>query len=191
MRSAPMLACAAACLLLLAMAHAPATAQDASEPVVVRSEDSSLFQVWVVDPESGLAAFFGGDIVAICRNEPDAHDLLDITEVYEPQELASVFAARGTDIGASLWDHAPPFNPRLCQDILAREGPIATGTASMASTGRFPRTWADPSVKTVYGITAQGTMQTTEGETLRVNAHWRCQGQSTDTRCSQGVVVNQ
>jgi hypothetical protein len=110
--------------------------------------------------------------------------------VYDPQEVATMFEARGREIGASLWSHAPPFNARLCQDILSRKVPIATGTATMAATGRFPQTWGDPDVMTVYGVTAQGTMRTPQGETLRVNSHWRCQGDGPETRCAQGVVVN-
>jgi hypothetical protein len=190
MRSVVIIRRVAATLLLLFASYEAAAAQAPSGPVVVRSPNSSAFQVWIVDPGTGVAAFYGGDIVAICREEPDAHDLLDMTEVYDPQDLAMVFAAQGKDIGASLWDRAPPFNARLCQDILARGAPLATGTADVTSTGRFPQTWADPDVMGVYGLTAQGTMTTPQGETLRVNGHWRCQGRAPESRCTQGLVVN-
>lgn len=177
-------------LLLSAMAQGTAVAQG---PVVMRSENSSALQLWIVDPESGLAAFFGGDLLAICRGEPDAHDLTDLQQVYDPQEAAVAFVEQGQDIGASLWDHAPPFAvPALCQDILSRPGPMATGMADITATGRWPADWSnpDPKVQTVYGATARGTMRTPDGETLRVNGHWRCQGGGANTRCTQGLQVN-
>lgn len=193
MRSTLPIRPAVAALFLWAMTQGTAVAQVGSGPVVMRSENSSALQLWIVDPESGLAAFYGGDILAICRNEPDAHDLTDLQQVYDPQGMAVVFVEQGKDIGASLWEHAPPFVvPGLCQDILSRPGPIATGTADIVATGRWPADWSnpDPKVQTVYGATARGTMRTPDGETLRVNGHWRCQGGGATTRCTQGLAVN-
>lgn len=177
-------------LFLLAAIPGTATAQG-DGPVVMRSENSTVLQLWIVDPQSGLAAFYGGDILAICRNEPDGHDLTDLQSVYDPREAAQVFLQKGKNVRASLWESAPPFSPRLCQDILSRPGPMATGTADIVATGRWPTDWSDPdpNVQTVYGATANGTMTTSEGEVLRVNSHWRCRGWSTDTRCTQGVNV--
>lgn len=191
MRSVTLIRPAVTGLLLVAVAHGTAAAQNGTGPLVMRSENSSALQVWIVDPESGLAAFYGGDLLAICRDEPGGHDLVDIQEVYDPQEMAKVFVEQGKDVGASLWDHAPPFVvPRLCQDILSRPGPMATGTANLTTSGRFPLSWTDPVGVTVYGMTARGTMSTPDGESLRVNGHWRCRGQGTDTHCTRGLVVN-
>jgi hypothetical protein len=179
-------------LLLAGAVQGTAKAQ-VNGPVVIRSEDSTVLQLWIVDPETGVAAFYGGDIIAICQNDPDGHNLTDLQTVYGPQELAEVFVQKGRNVGASLWDPAPPFVvPRLCQNILSRPGPVATGTADIVATGRWPTDWSDPDpkVQTVYGATARGTMRTPAGETLRVESHWRCRGWSTDTRCTEDVVVN-
>lgn len=162
-----------------------ADAQAPSGPVVMRSENSAVLQWWIVDPESGIAAFYGGDIVAICEAEPDAHDLLDLQEVQNPEDV--VYVAPGEGIGTSLWDRAPVFRvPGLCEDLLTRDGPMATGTADLMFTGRFPETWGDPST---YGMAARASMLTPEGDTLRVNAHYRCRWDGDSQRCTQGVVV--
>jgi hypothetical protein len=62
-------------LLLVGLWSDGAHAQGATGPIMMRSEGSTELQCWIVDPTSGVAAFYGGDIVAICKEEPDAHDL--------------------------------------------------------------------------------------------------------------------
>lgn len=190
MKSRPLFGSLLGGLLLAGMAHGMAIAQ--SHPIVMRSENSTALQLWMVDSETGRAAFYGGDIVAICRNDPDGHDLTDIQQVYDSQGLAQVFLQKGKNVRSSLWDPAPPFSPSLCREILSRPGPIATGTATIVGTGRWPVDWSnpDPKVQTVYGATASGSMQTDDGKTLRVQSHWRCRGWSTETQCTQDVVVN-
>jgi len=165
------------------------TAQAPEGPVVMRSEN--LITWWVVDPTSGVAAFYGGDIIAICQEDPEGYDLLDFQNVSQPNEVARNLVAKGDDVGMSLWDHAPPFvGARLCADILARGTPMATGTADITITGRFPTTWADPDVTAPFGLAARGTLTTPEGETLNVTSHYRCVARGGEQRCTQGVVVS-
>lgn len=170
--------------------------QTASGPVVMRSQGSTVLQWWVVDPTSGVAAFYGGDIIAICNAAPGGHDLLDLQQVDIPDDAAREnWLAKGDDIDASLWDHAPPFNAGLCADILAREGPMATGTARLTFTGNDISSFLDPDNRntSTYGMNAHGTMRAPDGRTLRVNANYRCKWDGNDNRtvrCTQGVVVN-
>lgn len=175
-------------MLLMLMATDSLRAQESPRSVIMRSQN--VITWWVVDEASGQAAFFGGDIVAICGDDPAGYSLLEFQEVQAPNEIATNLVAKGRDVGASLWDRAPPFvMPRLCQDILARDGPLATGTADITITGRFPVTWADPDVVSPFGMTAAGTMQKTDGSTLRVNAQYRCVTRGGDMRCTQNLSV--
>lgn len=188
--------CVAAGLLLAGAWPDVADAQSRSGPIVMRSANSSVLQWWIVDPGTGVAAFYGGDIVAICKAEPGAHDLLDLQEVDIPNDANrrnSLF--RGKRIGASLWDRAPPFNGRLCADILARGAPMATGTADLTFNGADLASFLDPDNRnaSTYGMNAHGTMRAPDGQTLRVNAHYRCRWDGNDNRtlrCTQGVAVN-
>lgn len=175
-------------LLVGVSAGSPLHGQASPESVLMLSEDTITW--WVVDSSSGLAMFYGGDIVKICSDDPEGYDLLAFQEVRQPNDVATNLVAKGEDIGASLWDHAPPFvMPRLCTDILSRSGPMATGTADLTLIGRFPTTWSDPDVVAPYGLTASGTMTTPDGETLRVNARYRCVARGAEQRCTQGVTV--
>lgn len=175
-------------MLVGVWAGSPLHAQDSPESVVMRSQNTITW--WVVDSSSGLAMFYGGDIVKICSEEPEGYDLLEFHEVQQPNDVATNLVAKGDGIGASLWDHAPPFvMPRLCTDILSRNGPMATGTADLTFIGRFPATWSDPDVVAPYGLTASGTMTTPVGETLRVNARYRCVATGAKQRCTQGLTV--
>jgi hypothetical protein len=184
--------CAAAVLLLVGLWSDGAHAQGATGPIMMRSEGSTELQWWIVDPTSGVAAFYGGDIVAICKEEPDAHDLVDLQELKAPAGIASNLLAQGKDIGASLWERAPTFSvPQLCRDILSQDTPLATGTAALTFTGRFPKIWNDPEVLSPYGMAAQGDMLTPDGESIGVNAHYRCVKNRERTRCTQGVTVKQ
>lgn len=176
-----------ATILLLVGWTSPLEAQNAEGPIIMRSQGT--IQWWAVDPRTGQAAFYGGDIVAICNEEPGGHDLVDLQVVHPPADLAQSVTARGEDVGASLWDHAPPFNPNLCADILSREGPLAVGTADLTWSGRIAVDWGNPDVTTPYGMAAHGTMRTPEGETLRVNSHFRCVYTGGNTKCTQGVQV--
>lgn len=163
-------------------------AQGSQGSIVMRSQN--VITWWVVDPSSGVAAFHGGDIIAICSGDPSGYDLLDFREVQAPNDVATNLVARGRSIGASLWDPAPPFvMPRLCHDILARGAPIAIGTADITITGRFPVTWADPDVVSPFGMTARATMQTPDGRSLQVNSHYRCVTKPPEMECTQGVTV--
>lgn len=166
-------------------------AQDPSGSVVMRSEN--IITWWVVDPSSGVAAFYGGDIIQICSDDPEGHDLLDFQEVHQPNEVAFALVAKGDDIGSSLWDHPPPFiMPRLCHDILSRDGPMATGTADITVSGRFITDWDAldaPGAVSTFGMTARGTMQTPDGATLRVDSRYRCAQGGGERRCTQGVDV--
>lgn len=175
--------------LLSAIANpGPLEAQASARSVVMRSE--GIVTWWVVDPGTGQAAFYGGDIVAICRDDPDGYDLVDFHEMEAPGAVATTMVGRGSDVGASLWDHAPPFvMPRLCTDILSRGAPLAVGTANITMTGRFPVAWGDPDVVSPFGLTANGTMRTPGGETLRVHSQYRCVARSADMRCTQNVTV--
>jgi hypothetical protein len=184
-------------VLLLGTATGRGGAQTPSRsgPIVMRSAESSLLQWWTVDPQSGLAAFYGGDIVAICKNEPGAHDLLDLSTVDIPQrDTRSNTVAKGDDVGASLWEHAPPFNAHLCADILSRPGPIATGTAQVTATASDLESYLSADVKnrTTYGVMGRGTMNAPDGTVYRVTSHYRCTfgGQTgARDRCVQGVEV--
>jgi hypothetical protein len=163
-------------------------AQEQPRSVIMRSQN--VITWWVVDEATGQAAFYGGDIVAICSDDPAGYDLLEFQEVQAPNEIATNLVAKGRDVGASLWDRPPPFvMPRLCHDILARGAPMATGTADITITGRFPVTWADPDVVSPFGMTASGSMKTPEGATLRVNAQYRCVTRGGEMRCTQNLSV--
>jgi hypothetical protein len=175
-------------MLMLAVAVSDSLRAQESRSVIMRSQN--VITWWVVDEVSGQAAFYGGDIIAICRDDPAGYDLLEFQEVQAPNEIATNLVAQGRDVGASLWDRAPPFvMPRLCHDILARGAPMATGTADITITGRFPVTWADPDVVSPFGMTATGTMETREGATMRVNAQYRCVTRGGDMRCTQNLTV--
>lgn len=164
-------------------------AQGPEGAVIMRSENHITW--WVVDPSSGVAAFYGGDIIAICNEDPEGWDLLDFQDVSQPNDVARNLVAKGDDIGTSLWDHAPPFIvPRLCADILARGAPMAIGTSDITITGRFPTTWADPDVTAPFALSARGTLTTPDGETLDVTSRYHCvRSRSGERRCTQGVVV--
>jgi hypothetical protein len=183
-------------LLFLVLPGQAAQGQSPSGAVIMKSKNSGLIQWWVVDPASGVAAFYGGDLLAICREEPDAHDLVDVMEV-DIQDIRNNMVLSGKDVGASLWDHAPPFRvPGLCRDILARGSPMASGTANVRFTVADLEAMFDPTRenrhRASYGMTAQGLLTTPQGETLRVNAHYRCVAvadQPGARRCTQGVKV--
>lgn len=183
-------------VILLGLPVPGALAQAPTGPVVMKTRNSTLLQWWIVDPQSGVAAFYGGDILAICREEPNAHDLLDLVEV-DVGDIRNNMIASGKEIGASLWDHAPPFRvPALCQDILARGTPMASGTADLVFTAADLEAMFDPTRenrhRAAFGMTAQGQMRTPRGEDLRVNAHYRCTAvadQPGAQRCVQGVEV--
>lgn len=163
-------------------------AQDPSGSVVMRSEN--IITWWVVDPSSGVAASYCGDIIQICSDDPEGHDLLDFQVVDQPNEVAFALVAQGDDIGSSLWDHQPPFiMPRLCHDILSRDGPMATGTADLTVSGRFIEDWDAPGAVHPFGMTARGTMQTPDGATLHVDSRYRCVQKDGEMRCTQGVHV--
>lgn len=184
--------CAAAVLLLVGLWSDGAHAQGVTGPIVMRSEGSTELQWWIVDPTSGVAAFYGGDIVAICKEEPDAYDLLDLHELKAPAGIASNLLAQGEGIGASLWGRAPTFSyPLLCRDILSQDAPMATGTAAVTFNGRFPETWNDSDVVSPYGMAAQGDMLTPDGQSIGVNAHYRCVKSRERTRCTQGITIKQ
>ncbi len=174
--------------MLVAAASGSLQAQEPPRSVIMRSQN--VITWWVVDPASGRAAFYGGDIVAICRDDPDGYDLLDFQEAQAPNDLATNLVAKGSGIGASLWESPPPFvMPRLCHDILARGEPMARGTADITITGRFPVTWADPRVVSPFGMTASGTMLTPTGETLHVQSHYRCVWRDDAMRCTENVTI--
>jgi hypothetical protein len=185
MRLAPAIMLA---LFGVAASSVPASviAQAAPGSVVMRSQN--VITWWVVDPSTGLTAFYGGDIIAICNDNPDGYDLLDFQEAHAPNDIATNLVAKGKGIGASLWDHAPPFRmPALCQDILSRGAPKATGTADLTITGRFPVTWADPTVVSPFGMTARATMHTPDGQVIRVSSQYRCVSRGADMQCTQSV----
>lgn len=178
-----------ALLLMLVVASTDSLgAQESPRSVIMHSKN--VITWWVVDEATGQAAFYGGDIVAICSDDAAGYDLLDFQEVQAPNEIATNLVAKGSDVGASLWDRAPPFvMPRLCHDILARGAPLATGTADITITGRFPVTWADPDVVSPFGMTASGTMMTPDGATVRVHAQYRCVTRGGEMRCTQNLSV--
>lgn len=175
-------------LMLVVAATDSLRAQESPRSVIMKSQN--VITWWVVDEATGQAAFYGGDIVAICNDDPAGYDLLDFQEVQAPNEIATNLVAKGRDVGASLWDRAPPFvMPRLCHDILARGAPLAIGTADITITGRFPVTWADPDVVSPFGMTASGTMTTPDGAAVLVNAQYRCVTRGGEMRCTQNLSV--
>lgn len=173
-------------ILVLCAAAAPLAAQQSS--VVLRSQTTIMW--WVVDAETGRAAFFGGDIVALCDQDPEGYDLLEFQEVEQPNDVATQLVAHGDGIGTTLWEKAPTFSwpTALCRDVRAAE-PLAVGESDLTFSGRFPTKWADPEVTAPYGLTAQGTLRTPEGEELRLNARYRCVFRGGETRCTQGLTV--
>lgn len=177
----------AAALLLATVAAGPLEAQSSSGAVIMRSAGHITW--WVVDSDSGTAAFFGGDIAAICSGDPSGYDLLDFREVTDPREVARTMQARG-EVGVSVWDSPPPFvMPRLCNDILSRDGPSAVGTAGVSISGRFPVTWADPDVTSPFGLSASGMVETTAGESLRLQAGYRCVTVDATMSCRQHLQI--
>lgn len=178
--------------VVLAFAVPEPSQAQSSGAVIMRSEGHITW--WVVDEASGQAAFFGGDIVAICNDSQDldGYDLLDFRTVTDPRNVAMVMQGSGDEVGTSLWASAPPFvGGRLCRDILSREGPVATGTSQIQVSGRFPVTWADPDVRNPFGMTAMGTLHTPGGSTLYLNAHYRCAstGEESEMSCTYGLDV--
>lgn len=174
--------------LILAAAAGPLAAQPSSGSVIMRSQNTVTW--WVVDEESGRAAFFGGDIVAICQQDPEGYDLLDFQEVEQPNDVATNLVARGDGIGTSLWAKAPTFaGAALCRDVLAAGEPLATGSSDLNIMARFPTTWAEADITMPYGMTARGTVWTPEGEEMSVNARFRCVSRSGETKCTQGLTV--
>ena len=169
-----------------------ADSPDATGPVVMLGEYQGLAW-WIVDPDSHVTAFYGGDIQAICRDDPmmfsAVKDFSYVKYVYlkAPTEKRRFNdLERGSDVAASLWDGPPPFVlPQLCADILARS-PIATGTAhvhlSAVNVGNAPV--PDARGRSVLTFSGQGTMNKPDGTTIRVQSSSGCSwptGESKDT----------
>jgi hypothetical protein len=77
------------------------------------------------------------------------------------QDIRNNMVLSGKDVGASLWDHAPPFRvPALCRDILARGSPMASGTANVRFTVADLEAMFDPTRENRHRASYGGTKST-------------------------------
>lgn len=176
---------------------------DTSGPVVMRGEYQGL-SWWVVDPDSHVTAFYGGDIQSICRSDPNIFGAVEgfsyvryqIVDSESDKHLLSDLE-RGKDVGASLWDGPPPFRvPQLCADILSRD-PIAVGTAHIKLNVINVRSSPGETAKgrSVITFSGQGSMQKQSGESVKVKSTSNCSWPANESintvyGCKSSVTVH-
>jgi len=153
-------------------------APDSSGPIVLRGAYQGLAW-WIVDPGTGMAAFYGGDIQTICENDPNMFGAVegfsDVRyQVVEGPNDRWTDLERGDDVGASLWDGPPPFRlPQLCANILSRS-PVAVGTARVKL--NVVNLGSDPAAhgRSVITFTGKGSFEKPDGESVSVQSSSTC-----------------
>lgn len=171
--------------VIAASQHGP---PPSSGPNVSRYEGS--FTLFFVDPETGVSAYFGGDLVALCSGDPEGFAPVAIQEVNVPEDANRFMQlVKARDVPASLWDPAPAN----CAEVLAGS-PVATGYGDFVSNDNDVLIFLNPESKNAnaFGGNARAVMETPGGETLRVNAHWRCRWDGNDPAtitCTEKVNV--
>ncbi len=130
----------------------------------------STFAWRVSDPESGLMAYLGRDIVAWCQGDPAAADTVFYHIVVNPVESRRVMANMTGDVHTSVW----PVGPSNCARYLS-ETPLATGMSRLHYTDNDmrPADRPDPVNVDAWGYMAQGILTDAAGEPARFQLVFR------------------
>lgn len=162
-----------------------------SGPNVIRIDGTGFFLI-AIDPITGDGAFFGADLFEVCSGGT-GFDIFDTTIIFPPEDDNRVIElSRGKDLTASLWNPAPAS----CQDLNSGSATlIGTGKAHVVFNSNDELSFLNPkSVNhNAYGFNAQGWVENSDGEKLKVKAISRCVWDGIDAnslKCKNKVLVN-
>jgi len=145
----------------------------------------SAFSILLTDPERGLTAYFGRDIVAWCQGDPAAADTVAYHSVTNPVETQRILRNVAGDVRTSVWLDGP----NTCARYLS-ETPIATGLSHIRYTDNdiMPNQRPDPANHDAWGWMAQGELADAAGNRVHLTAISRAVFDGVDWRTTKQHV---
>lgn len=154
----------------------PANGPSSPGPFIIRSE--SGFGCFYTDPQAGMTAVIGFDLVDLCTNgPPPIHDIVEFQSINVPaDEDRFIYIAGGTDVTASVWPSS--IGPYLLnQDcgFLGTIDPLATGTVEFTWTDNDNNPAAsDGRNANSYGLSIKHSeMNRADGSIVKFQGHFR------------------
>lgn len=138
-------------------------------PNIVRSQNT--YAMAYVDPDAGLLAVIGTDIVAFCTSGAP-FDIVDLQTISVPEDANRLNRLiQGDDMTASVW----PFTSFDC-GLFTTMDPVGTGMVKLVQTDNDVLTFLNPDSRNAnaFGFRVHGALTDPSGHKVQFNSHSNC-----------------